>query len=123
MELRTRYFNDVAILAVNGRMDAATSPEFTQIATEQMSAGYGRLVIDLKRVDFLSSAGIKALVKVMQHSRQQGGDLRIANVRGQIKQVINLAGLNTVIKVYPNVVGATASYFPGPMPGPQHGGR
>jgi anti-anti-sigma factor len=118
MELRTRYFNDVAILAVNGRLDAATSPQFSQTVTEQMTAGYGRLVIDLKRVNFLSSAGIKALVLAMQKSRQQGGDLRIANVRGQIKQVVNLAGLNTVIKVYPNVVGATASYFPGPMPRP-----
>ncbi|MCA9944398.1 MAG: STAS domain-containing protein [Ardenticatenaceae bacterium] len=118
MELRTRYFNDVAILSVNGRLDAVTAPQLTQLATEQMDAGYGRLVIDLKNVKFLSSAGIKALVKMTQHSRQQGGDLRIANVRGQIKQVIYLAGLNTVIKVYPNVVGATASYFPGPMPGP-----
>jgi anti-anti-sigma factor len=118
MELRTRHFNDVAILSVNGRLDAASSPEFTRIATKQMDAGYGRLVIDLKKVDFLSSAGIKALVQITQHSRRQGGDLRIANVRGQIKQVINLAGLNTVIKVYPNVVGATASYFPGPIPGP-----
>jgi len=117
MELRTRYFNDVAILSVNGRLDAATSPEFMQTATAQMEAGYGRLVIDLKQVAFLSSAGIRALVMVAKHSRDQGGDLRIANVRGQIKQVIHLAGLNTVIKVYPNVVGATASYFPGPMPG------
>lgn len=115
MELRTRHFNDVAILSVNGRLDGVTSPEFSQLATEQLAAGYGRLVIDLKKVDFLSSAGIKALVQVLQHSRQQGGDLRIANARLQVKQVINLAGLNVVIKVYPNVVGATASYFPGPM--------
>ena len=117
MELRARYFNDVAILSLNGRLDSTTAPAFIQIATEQMAAGYGRLVIDLKKVDYLNSAGVEALVQVTQHSRQQGGDLRIANVRGQIKKVINLAGIMAVIKVYPNVVGATASYFPGPIPG------
>ena len=52
MELRTRYFNDVAILSVNGRLDAVTAPQLTQLATEQMDAGYGRLVIDLKNVKF-----------------------------------------------------------------------
>ena len=117
MELRTRYFNDVAILSLNGRLDTVTAPHFIEITVEQMAAGYGRLVIDLKKVDFLNSAGVEALVQMAQQSRDQGGDLRIANVRGQIKKVINLAGITEVIKVYPNVVGATASYFPGPMPG------
>ena len=117
MELRTRYFNDVAILSVNGRLDAITSAKFVQQATEQMEAGYGRFVIDFKELNFLSSAGVDALVQITQHARQLGGDLRLANLRGQIRQVIHLARLNAVIKVYPNVVGATASYFPGPMSG------
>ena len=115
MELRTRYYNDVAIFAANGRFDATTTTNFIQTINEQIGAGYGRLVIDLKKVDFLSSAGIRALVQAAQLSRQQGGDLRIANARGRVRYVLNLAGVDSVIKVYPNVVGATASYFPGPL--------
>jgi anti-anti-sigma factor len=82
---------------------------------EQVTAGYVRLVVDLKKVDFLNSAGIKMLVQGAQLARQQGGDFRIANAQTQVKFVLNLAGVDTVIKVYSNVVGATASYFPGPI--------
>ena len=115
MDIRTRHYNDVAILSVNGRLDSASSPQLSQTISEQMEAGFHRLVIDLKRVDFLSSAGIKAMILGVQHSRRQGGDMRIANAQAQVKYVLNLTGVDSVIKVFPNVVGATASYFPGPL--------
>ena len=115
MDIRTRHYNDVAILSLNGRLDAASAPQLSQTISEQMEAGYHRLVIDLKRVDFLNSAGIKAMVLGVQQSRQHGGDMRIANVQSQVKYVLNLTGADSVLKVFPNVVGATASYFPGPL--------
>jgi anti-anti-sigma factor len=115
MDIRTRHYNDVAILSVNGRLDAVSAPGLLQAIHEQIDATYVRLVVDLKKVEFLNSAGIKMLVQGAQLARQRGGDFRIANAQTQVKFVLNLAGVDTVIKVYPNVVGATASYFPGPI--------
>jgi anti-sigma B factor antagonist len=115
MEILTRHYNDVAILSVNGRLDSITASRLLQAINEQISAAYVRLVIDLKQVDFLNSAGIKVLVQGSQLAREQGGDFRLANAPAQVKYVLNLAGLESVIKMYANVVGATASYFPGPI--------
>jgi anti-sigma B factor antagonist len=112
MDIHTRHYNDVIILSVNGRLDAVTTPYFAQVIDEQVSAGYYRLVVDLKKVDFLSSSGIKALIQATQLVRQQGGDFRLANTWGHVKFVLNLASIDSIIKVYPNVVSATASYFP-----------
>lgn len=117
MDIRTRHYNDVAILSVSGRLDSVDTPSFSQAINEQVAAGYRRLVVDLKKVDFLTSAGVKALVQAAQLARRQGGDFRLANAQAQVKYVLNLAGVDSVIKLYPNVVGATASYFPGPVPG------
>ncbi len=116
MDIRTRHYNNVAILAVNGRLDSASSHLLAQAVQEQIVAGYHRLVVDLKKVEFLSSGGIKILIQSAQQTRQLGGDFRLANARAHVKYVLNLAGVDTVIKVYPNVVAATASYFPGPLP-------
>ena len=116
MDIRTRHYNDVAILSVNGRIDSVSAEQLLEAINEQITAEYVRLVVDLKKVDFLNSSGIKTLVQGAQLTRQQGGDFRIANVQVQVKYVLNLAGIDSVIKVYPNVVGATASYFPGPVP-------
>lgn len=115
MEILTRHYNDVAILSLNGRLDSITASRLLQAINEQIAAAYVRLVIDLKQVDFLNSAGIKALVQGSQLARQHGGDFRLANVQAQVKYVLNLADLTGVMQMYPNVVGATASYFPGPL--------
>lgn len=115
MDIRARHYNDVAILSLNGRLDFVAAPHLTQTIAAQMAAGYVRLVVDLKKVDFLTSAGIKAIIQGMQLTRRQGGDLRLANAQAQVRQILHLAGVDTVIKVYSNVVGATASYFPGPL--------
>lgn len=117
MDIRTKYYNDVVILSANGRLDSVNAPQLLQAIKEQVAASYIRLVVDLKKVDYLSSAGIKTLVQGAQLTRRQGGDFRIANARAQVKYVLNLAGVDSVIKVYPNVVSATASYFPGPISG------
>ncbi len=117
MDIHTRYYNDVIILSLNGRLDAVSSSQFTQVVNEQIAAGYHRLGVDLKKVDFLSSSGIKALAQATQLARQQGGDSRLANARAYVKFVLNLASIDSIIKIYPNVVSATASYFPGPVPG------
>ncbi len=116
MDIHTRHYHDVAILSVNGRLDSLTSPQLAAALNEQLSAGYNRLVADLNGVDFISSAGIKVLLKVgASQARQAGGDLRLAGARAHVKYVLHLAQVNSVIRLYPTVVAATASYFPGPL--------
>lgn len=116
MDVRLRHYQDVAILSVDGRVDATTAPQLAQAITAQIEAGYGRLVIDLKQVDFLNSAGIQTLLQSARLARQRQGDVRIANARAHVKYVLYLAGIDSIIQVYPHVVGATASYFSAPQP-------
>ncbi len=115
MDIRTRYYDDVAILAPCGRLDALSAPSLAAAISQQITTGYSRLVIDLKQVDFLSTSGIKALVDGLQEARRHGGDLRLANAQARIKQVLALAGIDRLVRLYTNVVSATASYFPGPL--------
>ena len=115
MDIRTRYYNDVAILSLAGRLDAVTVHWLDQAISTQIAAGYTRLVVDLKKVDFIGSSGIKSILQGAQDTRRQGGDIRLANAQAQVKRLLLLAGMDTVIRLFPNVVGATASYFPGPL--------
>lgn len=117
MVIHTRHYHDVAILSVDGRLDSVSGPHFEQAVNEQIGAGYSRLVADLKKVAYLNSTGIKVLTKATQQTRQHGGDFRIANARAYVKHALHLAGVDSIIKMYPNVVGATASYFPGSIGG------
>lgn len=117
MDIRTRHFHDVAILSLDGHLDSASAPQLVEAIDEQVDAGYVRLVVDLQKVDFLNSSGIKIMIQGAQVTRQQGGDFRIAHAHAQVRYVLHLAGVDTLIQMFPHVVGATVSYFPGPLPG------
>ncbi|MDJ0755396.1 MAG: STAS domain-containing protein [Ardenticatenaceae bacterium] len=117
MEIHTRHYNDVVILSVTGRLDSETAPQLLQTIGEQITAGVIRLVCDLNKVTHLTNGGAKALVEAVRLTQKEGGDFRLAHVQVQVKYVLNLTGVDGMIKIYSNVVGATASYFPGPVPG------
>jgi len=116
MVVHTRHYHNVAIVGVNGRLDALTSSFLAQAINEQIAAGYHRLVVDLQHVDFLNSAAIQVLAQNALTARQMGGDLRLAHAGEHVKYVLHLASVESVIKLYPHVVSATASYFPHPHP-------
>jgi anti-anti-sigma regulatory factor len=50
-------------------------------------------------------------VQVADQTRQQGGDLRIANARKNVYYVLKLAGIDQIIQVFPSVIGATSSFI------------
>ena len=114
MVVHTRHYHNVAIVGVNGRLDALTSSFLAHAINEQITAGYHCLVVDLQHVDYLNSAAIKVLAQSALTVRQLGGDLRLAHARAHVKYVLHLASVESVIRLYPHVVGATASYFPSP---------
>lgn len=113
MEINTRHYDDVVILALTGRLDAMGAPRLLAAMEEVLAASGVRLVIDLRRADFLSSAGMKALLQGARLARSVGGDVRIAGARSQIKYVLHLTDVHQIIPLYASVVCATASYFSG----------
>lgn len=67
--------------------------------------------MDLKNLEYLSSAGIKVLISILKTcKRWNRGDLRLANMPTRIADVFDLAGLTPLFKIYPDVVEAVGSF-------------
>ena len=115
MEIRARFYNNVAIMSPYGRFDSLAANSFEEAALAHLGNGYHRFVLDMQGVEFLNSAAIRSIISVAKRSREAGGDIRLASVRPTVKYVLNLTGVERVVRIFPNVVAATASYFPGPM--------
>ena len=52
-------------------------------------------MLDLGGVEYMSSAGLREMVRVLKRVKRSGGDLRIANPSDRVKEVLELAGLDT----------------------------
>lgn len=100
----------VTVAHVAGSLDALTSDRLTASLSEQIQAGQTRLVADLSGVEYTSSAGLRALLGALKEARRLGGDLRLAAARDSVRRVLDMSGFTGIVKSYPDVGSATASF-------------
>lgn len=113
IELRTRpatTHGDVTVLDASGRLDLLTAPEFRARIADAIAGGTSRLVVDFERVEFVDSSGLGALVAALKLARRAGGDLRICGASEQLEIVLDLTGLDRVLRPYPGVDDAVGSF-------------
>jgi len=110
MEVRVSAHDGVIIVAPQGRMDAVTAASLEKTLQTQIAQGNVRLVVDLSQVEYVSSAGVHALVGAMREARQHGGDVRIAGTRPEVHRVFALSGLTTIAEFFADIDSAAASF-------------
>ena len=111
MEITTKQLKRVEVVTVSGRVDSATAPELEKVLRSIVDADRFRICMDLKDLEYLSSAGIKVLISILKTcKRWNRGDLRLANMSPYIADVFDLAGLTPLFKVYSNLVEAVGSF-------------
>lgn len=110
MDLTFEAHEHAGLVAVDGSVDALTAPELTDFINAQVAGGYSRVVVDLSQVEFMSSAGLRALLASLKESRQQGGDLRLAAVPPGIEKILKMSGFLSILKSFPGVEEALESF-------------
>ncbi|MCL4275140.1 MAG: STAS domain-containing protein [Anaerolineales bacterium] len=100
---------EVTVVSVTGRVDSVTAAaldaDLGRIAQERK-----KLVLDLKHVSYLSSAGVRAIVRTMQNAQKAGGGVKLAHIPSHVSEVLQTVGLMEMMEVFPTVDEAAASY-------------
>src|SRR5690606_19597616 len=78
MDIEMEAGEHAAVVAIAGSVDGLTADTLLTTLQGYVEAGHTRLVADLERVDYTSSAGLRALLATVKQARQRGGDLRLA---------------------------------------------
>lgn len=100
----------VAVVTVTGSVDSISADDLLNPLLQTIQNGQPRLVCDMSGVDYTSSAGLRALLASMKEARSNGGDLRLAAVGDKVLKVLQLSGFTSILRVYPDVDAALASY-------------
>jgi len=111
MEVNVRPLKRVQLVEVSGRIDHHNAPLLEQKLNEVIDAGNFRLVVDLSRVDYISSAGLRVLLGIRKKVRRWNrGDLRLAALKPAIKDTFDLVGFTRIFDIYDDVVEAVGSF-------------
>lgn len=110
MKTEVRHQNGVTVVAVSGSVDALTAADMTGVIVSQIAEGRANLVVDLTGLEFMSSAGLRALLGAVKETRSKGGDLRIASSNPGIDKVLKMSGFHNIARVFTTAGDAAASF-------------
>jgi anti-sigma B factor antagonist len=107
MEITTTEFQDVELITIKGRMDSTEVPRLAQALESAHHRGKYRIVVDMSQLEYISSAGFRALGDAQRNSkRHPHGEVILAQVSGRIYEALELVGFTESFRIFEDVPSA-----------------
>ena len=102
---------DVLVEVVNiERATYKETDEFRNRLKKDIEDGWRKIIVDLKNNSFMDSTFLGSLIISLKTVSKLGGDLRIADVRGDTKAIFEFTGTSRVFKIYKSREAAVNSF-------------
>ncbi len=99
MELIQQKQGAVLVLEPVGRLDNSSSQEFQQKVVELVEAGERRVVVDLRRTDEISGAGLRVLFMLAKKLDSMGGGLILCSMSEVVRKAFDVAGFIQMVAI------------------------
>ncbi len=116
MELAHRRLNRVDVLSISGRIQAPEATKLQERINELFAEGRFRLLLDLQKLEYISSPGLRVLIEARKRAREwklsdfERGDVRIVHLPPRIKEVFDLTGFTSLFQIFDDTVEAVGSF-------------
>ena len=101
LRVESEKTNAVSVLTVTGRISSLTAPEFER-ALASSADSPGGLVLDLTGVDYISSAGLRAVASAAAARAERGRPFVVCGMRDAVSVAFALAGLEGRLAIAPS---------------------
>lgn len=99
LEITQEQLPSTTVLHVVGAVDSNTAAELQEALLRATELSTGSVELDLAKVSYMSSAGLRALLLAAKALQKRGGRLELSNVPPQILNILNLTGFTTFIDI------------------------
>lgn len=84
-------------LALEGRLDTTTAPELDEVLKGSLD-GVTELTMDLEKLEYLSSAGLRVLLSAQKTMNKQGS-MVVKNVNETIMEIFEITGFSDILNI------------------------
>ena len=101
--------NSSNVLPLEGEIDLHVSPRIASSLQSLIAPKPPRVVVDLSKVSYIDSSGLAVLIEGMQNVTAYGGRFALAGLQESVRPIFEIARLDQVFKIYPDVDAALAA--------------
>jgi len=99
MSLAITKQGEVVVVEVEGQLIVGNRNEFKQKVLDELERGARKVLIDFARTGYIDSSGLGVLVTLSRRIREEGGELRLANLNDDLNTLFELTKLDTLFQI------------------------
>jgi anti-sigma B factor antagonist/stage II sporulation protein AA (anti-sigma F factor antagonist) len=97
------------ILMPNGRLDTSAAPAFERDMVTATQSDSVSLLIDLRELVYVSSAGLRVILMAAKRVRAKGGRIALCGLQPQVAEVFEISGFGAIVPIHADRESALAA--------------
>jgi anti-sigma B factor antagonist len=99
VEIIEEMQNDINIYRLVGRLDSNTSPRFEEKLFQAILEGAKNKVVDFKDIDYISSAGLRVILKAFKALQREDGRIMLCSMQNYVRQLFKVTGIDAFVPI------------------------
>jgi anti-sigma B factor antagonist len=100
MEINQTCIDNVPVVSVSGRIDAATSKDLEIILSDLIYQNKSEIVLDLEGVTYISSVGLRVLLAAQKKVRTKKGGVKLVSLQPFVREVFEMTGFDRLFSIH-----------------------
>ncbi|MGB5835059.1 MAG: STAS domain-containing protein [Thiohalocapsa sp.] len=110
MQIETRKVYDILVVDMIGKLDTTTSGDASDRMVAIAQGEDKQIILNLEQLEYVSSAGLQVILRTSKLLQARRGELKICSANGVVKEVLELSGFNSLLKLYASEKDAVAAF-------------
>jgi anti-anti-sigma factor len=109
MEFAQERAGDVLIVGISGRLDSTTAQPAEDSFARALGENAPRLAVDLSKLEYISSAGLRVLLLMAKKVQQAKGKVVLFGLVPNVREVFSISGFDRIFTIEPDAASAIAA--------------
>ena len=112
MEVIEENQGGINIYKLNGHLDSNTSLGFENKIIQAIDGGSKSMIIDFKNLDYISSAGLRVILKATKALKREDGKIMLCDMQDYVKEVFEISGFDSLLPIVGSMGDALDAFSP-----------
>lgn len=110
MNIKQEAHENVMVLALSGRLDTLNFQTLDNTIMELLQNDHKNFILDCQEMDYVSSSGLRILLKALKQVKASGGRLLICGLQTEIVKIFKISGFNNLFETFPGKTEALSAF-------------
>ena len=99
MKISKRPVDGITVVSLDGRLDSSASGQVMDELCGFVNAGSIMLILNLQKLTYISSAGLRSVLVAAKLVKTLNGDMRLCEANGLVSETLTTSGFSNIINL------------------------